>query len=155
MADKALPDAEKALKKHEHDCELIPQKGYGAIAYKMAENGRDYAIFRKFGQLSALTLLGLQADLLDLKEKFNLCCEYTKNEWLENHGNNQSGLEHNGCLDSFSAMREKHELHHKPLPDNELCPYCLLMDMRRTLKEYRSYSALLADFATVFAADAT
>ena len=113
----------------DEECAGERYPGYEKLADYMAQEGSSFAIFRKFGQLSALTLLGLQEDLAGLTEKFN-----------------SSEKSSNRLLYSFSAMRVKHEEHEaqeEGVDHNKDCKYCLLLKIREKLKEYRVCSALL------------
>ena len=48
---------------------VVPRlKGYPKLAILMGENP-DVAIFRRFGTMSALNLMRLQAELIDIEEK--------------------------------------------------------------------------------------
>ena len=51
--------------------QAISRQGYGEVAYMMALKGSEFAILRKFRQMSMLNLLSLQADLIRLRERLD------------------------------------------------------------------------------------
>jgi len=138
----------------------FPRRGYGGVAHVMAAPNSPLAIFRKFNDISMLTLLGLQADILHLRERF--CILYKSDESSLEKSVKDAGKKSGDVLESFSSMREEHENHLRELrqewysstdfrsnaeieqirlKDNSTadCPHCLLEKIRGKLKEYRSF----------------
>ena len=156
-----MGDEEKALPRDSMDFSF-PRRGYGKVAHIMTSH---LAIFRKFNDISMLTLLGLQADILHLRTRFRILCERDESsleESVRDAGKKSGDVPLIPILQSFSSMREKHEKHLREslqerysstdfrsnaeieqirLKDNSTadCPHCLLEKIREKLKEYRSF----------------
>lgn len=94
--------------------EPFPKRGYGHVAHEMALPDSRLAIFRKFGDISMLTLLGLQADILDLRRRFWILCEGDERnleESIKNPKKYDPDATEIPILESFSSMREGHKEH--------------------------------------------
>ena len=172
------------------DDDPFHERGYGKLANLMALPDSDIAIFRKFGDATMLTLLGLQAEIVALRTRFWVLCESDERILAKNHGHQNTATPPIiPNLESFIGMKEEHakyprgtnslqqhagadpdsngEFEHpgqryfKAIADPNSngmcehagnsrsrtgkfvdCAYCLLQEMRKKLKEYRSFLRL-------------
>lgn len=133
---------------------LFPEIGYGKIALDMAAAGSEMPIFRKFGDLSMLALLRLQADILHRRERFRKLCRTSEGppqflnsfQWMREDcrcspTRGFRGNESGAANDEVSQIGVDQS-------SQKDCPECLLREITEKLKEYRQWSllSLLLDF---------
>jgi hypothetical protein len=129
--------------------------GYQDVAYMMAKTGSPFAIFRKFGQLNMLSLLGLQAELLLLQNKYRAHCQESARGAYGERAK-QFAYSFNELMMSQEDVKEKIEeersenpsADERPVDLQQLEPdlwtenekyndqYKVLLEIREKLKEY-------------------
>jgi hypothetical protein len=97
-------------------------KGYHKLAKVMAQD-MDAAIFHRFEDLSLLSLLSLQAEIIDLRKEFRRICSLDDTEGGE--------------------VEKKYSGNFKAARDGESDQYRILRAIRSKLKEYCNKSKCL------------
>jgi hypothetical protein len=116
------------------------QNGYREIAHLMAFKDSPFAIFRRFGQLSMLNLLSLQAELMELQAELRYLCKTddSSNDPLRTKFA-YSFLEMRENYEAIRAARlVDHQSHGHTSTPKDPAPqqYELILKIRDKLKEY-------------------
>lgn len=102
-----------------HDTPTLESRGYPKLANLMGPYP-EIAIFRRFGSLTMLNLMSLQAELLVIEDELQ-----------------KVQREDNASKDSETYSTNFHALNHSVYPNNH--QRLLLESSRKKLEEYRAY----------------